>query len=880
MDAFIHSLTTFVQNPDVQRALVLIGLKSALILLLAGGVAFALREASAARRHLIWTMALAGVLLLPVLEMALPAWRVALMEADAPVFVSVPPVPPAPPVPEAIDMTGHGFELGDIEFAEPAPVVVLDGPLAYEMAAQSTRSPLVWLAALWVVGLMSVGLYYLVGLMRLNGWTGKAEPVEDGRVRALARDVMWELDVAREVALRWTDDAVTPLTFGVLKPVVLLPRASQDWDDERLRVVLLHEFAHIRRLDALTQTVAQVACALFWFNPLVWWGAHRLRVERERACDDYVLARGTRASAYAAHLLDIARSLRSRAPIGAVSMAHRGELEGRLLAILEPAQRREILNRAMTVAAGVLFAAVLLPLAAFKPWDVQAQSLTTVYHAPLPALAPEAPFAPEIEFADEVGMDELFDEAMADVHRAQGGDETIRRTFSVQPGGRIEVNTDVGSITVETGRSNEVEVEVEHNLDDFEVRFDQSGNTVRVRGDRERQRNWGRNQKARFVIRVPSRFNAKLETSGGSISVGDLEGTVDVNTSGGSLTFGRIKGKVRGHTAGGSIQLAGTTGDVEVETSGGSIRLGDVGGTVRAETSGGSITIEEVGGDVIAETSGGSVSATITRQPRGQCKLETSGGSIRVNLASGLDLDLDAETSGGRVVSDFHPEHRRDRRGWGSDRLQAKIGRGGPPLRLRTSAGSIHINRVDGRSSQARPAPATAPGFAYSYSYTSQMQRDMERTQREVQRELEQAQRETQRELEQAQRDAERAQNVAQRNAERRLEQQAAEMGVNIAEIVNMALDEAFQALEHIDWEETMSSALSDLSDEELAELQQSLEEARADLRDAQRDMAEVHLNKREAQREVEKALRESEAALQRAQRERELRRRNGKGPK
>ena len=877
MKTFIDTLGPFVQNPDVQRALALVGVKSVLILLLAALAAWALREASAARRHLVWAMALGGVLLLPVLELALPAWRVGLMEASPAAFFAPRDIVEAPSAPEAFDLVYDGPAMGDAVMA-PAPPAP---PEAFAAASPRAYPAFGLLGLLWLAGAAAVGLYYLVGLLRLNAWTGNAEPVEEGPVRQAAHDVVWELDVNRPVALRWTRDAVTPLTFGVLKPVVLLPTAAAAWDEERLRVVLLHEFAHIRRLDALTQTLAQVACALFWFNPLVWWGAHRLRVERERACDDYVLARGTRASAYAAHLLDIARTLRARTPIGAVSMAHRGELEGRLLAILEPERRREILSRAVTGAAALAFAVVLLPLAAFKPWNVQAQPLTATFEVPGIAdiEVPEIADSDVPAIADIEGMDEA----------PFGADETIHRTFAVKPGGLVDLETDLGSIVVETGSGDEVEVEVEHNVEGFSVHFDQKGNTVRVRGERESRSgwDWGRNRRASFRVRVPERFNARLETSGGSISVGDLEGEVAVRTSGGSLRFGHIRGRVRGNTSGGSITLDGTTGDVDVETSGGSIRLGDVGGTVRAHTSGGSITISEVGGDVSAQTSGGSITASITRQPRGQCRLETSGGSIRVAVAEGVGLDLDARTSGGRVRSDFHPDHDRDRRHSGSDALQGEIGRGGPTLYLRTSAGGIHVTR--GSYSSGHVAPR-AGGFSYSYSFSTEAQQAaVERAQalqeaaqdraealQEAAQERAEAIREAQQERAEAIREAQQEHAQALREAE--IERATADMGESLSSIVGMALEEAFAALGEVDWQGEMQQALSDMSDDDLAEIQQALEQARDELQEAQRDLAEARVSKDDVRRQLDEALGEAERALRQAQRERQ--RRNDKGPK
>ena len=128
-----------------------------------------------------------------------------------------------------------------------------------------------------------------------------------------------------------------PMTFGVLRPTVLLPEEARAWSDERRRVVLLHELAHVLRGDAATHLLARTALALHWWNPLAWTMWREFLKERERATDDLVLGTGATASDYASHLLEIARTMQARPASAAagVAMARRSQLEGRLLAILD-----------------------------------------------------------------------------------------------------------------------------------------------------------------------------------------------------------------------------------------------------------------------------------------------------------------------------------------------------------------------------------------------------------------------------------------------------------------------------------------------------------------------------------------------------------------
>jgi hypothetical protein len=129
-----------------------------------------------------------------------------------------------------------------------------------------------------------------------------------------------------------------PVVLHLWHPIVVMPEAAARWSGARIRAVLLHELAHIKRNDLHTQSLAQLACAVYWFNPLIWFAAHQLRLERERACDDFVLLRGTNRADYATHLFEIARasSASTAAPFAMGLAVGRSHLERRLVAIVSP----------------------------------------------------------------------------------------------------------------------------------------------------------------------------------------------------------------------------------------------------------------------------------------------------------------------------------------------------------------------------------------------------------------------------------------------------------------------------------------------------------------------------------------------------------------
>ena len=150
-------------------------------------------------------------------------------------------------------------------------------------------------------------------------------------------------------------------------------------------------------------------------------------------------------------------------------------------------------------------------------------------------------------------------------------EEQINRHFTAQPGGKLVVEVDFGTINVSTNAGSEVVVDAwrkisrssksaeEDYLKANPVEIAQDGTTVTVRCRSKAWSNWswtGRNQnQAKYTITVPAQFNASLKTAGGSIDTSDLTGEVTAHTSGGSLHFARLHGPLDGNTSGGGIQV-------------------------------------------------------------------------------------------------------------------------------------------------------------------------------------------------------------------------------------------------------------------------------------------------------------------------------------
>jgi beta-lactamase regulating signal transducer with metallopeptidase domain len=299
-----------------------LAVRSTVILLVAWVLTRLMSRASAAARHLVWHAAIVATLAAPFVA---PIAVVLLAQ--------VPQVTTVPQVPEVLNVLG----------AVEVPALLRERPSAADtQRAISTSSTL---RTLGTVGCLATLLWFAAGWIaaaRLTRRSNRAPASWQLELNVL-RDRMC---ITRKVRLGIIDGPTSPLATGLWHAAILLPRLALSWSSERRQAVLLHELAHIRRRDCGVQLLAQAACALYWFNPLVWIAAAHLRRERERACDDEVLRLGAQPSSYALHLLDIARHLHPTIrPSAALAMARPSELEGRLLAVLAT-NRARVASRA------------------------------------------------------------------------------------------------------------------------------------------------------------------------------------------------------------------------------------------------------------------------------------------------------------------------------------------------------------------------------------------------------------------------------------------------------------------------------------------------------------------------------------------------------
>lgn len=384
-------------------------IKATLILALGHLAVVALRTYSASTRHLIAATALAALLILPILSRTMPTRTIEVLpppvEGTTETTAALPSLFEATADPEAGPRVGsesvrtdeilvqegaaEEFVTGwttseylersgssDVQTAgvvspttatEPSPTV--RGLSLSEIVRDFAGSIAWWpiLRWVWLIGALFVLVRFITGILRISWVASNATPA-DRTAQEIASMLSREMETSRQPEVRLSDGVDVPLVWGFANPVILLPQSSREWDTDRLRTVLTHEMAHVARHDCTTLLVGQLTTILYWFHPLSWTLEQTARRLAERACDDVVVAKGEAASDYASHILEIARRLpeRDRYSSVALAMSRRSEIEGRLLAILEPlAERTGMTFRKLVAVSSVALVAVAT-LAAFR----------------------------------------------------------------------------------------------------------------------------------------------------------------------------------------------------------------------------------------------------------------------------------------------------------------------------------------------------------------------------------------------------------------------------------------------------------------------------------------------------------------------------------
>ena len=301
------------------------------------------RHSRASVRHLMCATAFIVLLALPLVSAVVPAHQlaIAMPEPGQAIHVAMPP---------SLGATiSHGLDgdaVPDVHPTRPLP------------------TPSTILLVVWLTGTTILVVLMVAGLMHIRRVRRSGLPWRDGQV--FVAHIARAMGIRTRIHVLLDETLVGPMTCGVVRPAIVLPRDARQWDMEDLRRAIVHELEHIRRADWLMLCIARTVCALYWFHPLVWILWQQLRLDAERACDDAVL-RGADPETYADQLVTLAERLASNKTHSMLAMANRGDLSSRVAAVLDGGQSRGRAGSlwiAMALVAAILLIAGIAPLRA------------------------------------------------------------------------------------------------------------------------------------------------------------------------------------------------------------------------------------------------------------------------------------------------------------------------------------------------------------------------------------------------------------------------------------------------------------------------------------------------------------------------------------
>jgi TonB family protein len=360
-------------------ALVIGAIKVAAIVGAALAVTALARHRSAAMRHWLLSAGLACAMAVPLLQPVVPSWGAALVDGDAAhagarvaatrrdgMRWSLSMVPDT-----GADANADGVaRMQRRDARDERPMTALESMLPMQTA----------LLTLWAIGAIACTSIVFVGLARLMWLAAHAHRVLHGRSIDMTREIAREMGVRPPIRVLHSTHPSLLVTWGLLRPTLLLPLSAMAWSDERMRIVLCHELAHIKRNDWAMQMAADLLRCVYWFNPLLWIACRRLRHESEIACDDEVLGNGVERTTYATHVLDLARAYgqHRRAAAAGTAMANPSGLERRIRVMLNARLDRAPITRSVHIATIIAIALIAPPVAGFGASSQAAQARASI----------------------------------------------------------------------------------------------------------------------------------------------------------------------------------------------------------------------------------------------------------------------------------------------------------------------------------------------------------------------------------------------------------------------------------------------------------------------------------------------------------------------
>lgn len=342
-------------------------LQATAVILAALFAAGMLRGCSAAVRHNLWIAAAVALLLLPLLSA---------VNILPPINIRIPGIPPVAP-PTTNLFPAALLRSGGLSVPRRNAIVGVDfDGIAFRA--------LTILFACWFLIVSALLLRILRAHLKVARVISQSPINSSGDWTGHCAGLCAELGITARVELRWADGIATPMAYGLIRAVLLLPPTARDWSEQERRLVLLHELAHVRRKDCLTQLVAQITRAFWWPHPGAWYLAYAVAREREAACDDTVLLNGGAPPLYASILLMCAAGhRRSSLALAGIGFTRPSQIEGRIEGVLDARRDRRPSSAAGRAILGAMFMSIAVCIAAVRP-ALTSASAPNVGAAPLP----------------------------------------------------------------------------------------------------------------------------------------------------------------------------------------------------------------------------------------------------------------------------------------------------------------------------------------------------------------------------------------------------------------------------------------------------------------------------------------------------------------
>lgn len=596
-------------NPSPWAVLIVSLVKATLVLSIAQLVVAARPGLSASMRHLILTAALSSFVIIPLIAFAAPRWTVEVRVETAAVSASAPR-----------STSERADRAPESNMVDPAPSPSAAAPAR---AAFQGPSPLQAVVGIWLAVSLLLAGRLLRSSARVKGIVNAATQ-PSARTVELFEEVRWRLAIESDVRVLQSEQIAVPMVWGIRNGTLLLPTAAETWSDEDLRGTLIHELAHLQRLDYFSLTLINLVSVLLWFHPQIWSARSRALAEGERACDDLVVRAGELPSGYASHLLQVARLMPRRDPHAALlAMSRPSQLEGRMYAILSTSVNRAGVGRKLLMAVVTLFCAAVVPLSMLQAAGSSMVAPTEgVNQAARRVSTPTQWF--ELTQSDGVTMSSNVSDPADGVYSCDDFNATWSSLESVTgeerisvAGRRLSVSAhQTGGIRFRRSRTGAFSVlackaaagstlqEASRRLSQISV--EERGGVVAVKAPDEEL--W----LVHLIVDVPDGASVEARTQNGPLWFDGVDATIDAAVTNGPLTLLNSRGAIRARTTNGPMSLTRMSGDIDAIVENGPLSIsldgpGWKGGELRASVGNGPLSLllpERYGAGVLLNMTG------------------------------------------------------------------------------------------------------------------------------------------------------------------------------------------------------------------------------------------------------------------------------------